>query len=212
MKAVMWSACLLCAATLAFGQRGEGPGPSGGGPRGMSGLPSVGPISPLGAVGPGGMSGLPPVGPIPPLGSVGPRFPAGRGFDSSFSSFGYPVMLGDYAYPPVYEAPPMMAPPPIIVVPPPPPPRPARSEIREYKTLPEGQPAVAAGDEPKFAIALKDGSVRYAVATFVQGDMLAYVDPDGRQQRVSGEDVDRDTTRRLNQALKVNLYLPPPAH
>ena len=195
MKAVMSAVCFLFVATLAFGQRGGEFGPSAGGPRGIA-------------------SGLPLVGPIPPLGPVGPRMPVGRGFGRSFSAFGYPVVLGDYAYPPSYEPASVMAPPPppVIVVPPPPPPPPVRSEIREYKVLPEVQSAAAVGEEPKFAIALKDGSVRYAVATFVQGDMLAYVDPDGRQQRVSGEDVDRDATRRLNQALKLNLYLPPPAH
>jgi hypothetical protein len=197
VKAVLWAVCFLFAETLAFGQRGGEFGSAAGGPRGMA-------------------SGLPPVGPIPPLGPVGPRFPVGRGFDRSFSPFGYPVVLGDYAYPPSYEPAPAFVfapppPPPVIVVPPPPPPPPARSEIREYKMSPEAQPA-AAGDEPKFAIALKDGSVRYAVVTFVQGNTLAYVDPDGRQQRVSGEDVDRDATKRLNQALKLNLYLPPPAH
>lgn len=194
MKAVIWSACLLAAVTLAFGQRAGEFGPAAGGPRGMA-------------------SGLPPVGPIPPLGPVGPRFPVGRGFGRSFSPFGYPVVLGDYAYPPSYEPAPVIAPPPpVIVVPPSPPPPPVRSEIREYRALPEAQPAAAVGEEPKFAIALKDGSVRYAVATFVQGNTLAYVDPDGREQRVSGEDVDRVATRRLNQALKLNLYLPPPAH
>lgn len=104
-----------------------------------------------------------------------------------------------------------LPPPPVILVPPPPPPPPARSEIREYKVSAEVQPEATA-EPPKFAIALKDGSVRYAVATFVQGGMLAYVDPDGRELRVSAEDVDRDTTKRLNQALKLNLYLPPPAH
>ena len=194
MKAVIWTACFLLAGTLAFGQHPGGFGPAGGGPRGFG-------------------AGIPPVRAIPSLGPAGSRFPGRGGRGGLFDPYGFPLAFGDYDYPPNYEAPPVMAPqpPPIIVVPPPPPP-PARSEIREYRLSPEAQPAAAApGDEPKFAIALKDGSVRYAIATFVQGNSLAYVDPDGRQQRVSGEDVDRDTTKRLNQALKLNIYLPPPA-
>jgi len=189
VKAVMWPACFIFAATLAFGQRSGGLGPGPGGPRAAPAIPAV--------------------RPIPPVAPPSSRFPGRPGPGRFVSPYGYPLLPGDYGSPMNYEPPPVFASPaPVFIVPPPPPPR---SEIREYRESGEPQPDAAAA-EPKFAIALKDGSVRYAVATFVQGDMLAYVDPDGRQQRVPGEDVDRDATRRLNQALKLNLYLPPPTH
>ena len=191
MKGVVWLTFFLFAGMAAFGQRADGSGRGAGGHRGAAPIPPGHPNARISE-------------------TPDSRFGGSRGSGRFIGPYGYPLLLGDYAYPPNYPATPTL-----VITPPAPvyavdEPAPApRSEIREYKST--EAPAASATEQPTFSIALKDGSVRSAVAVFVQGNMVAYVDPDGRQERVPGDAVDRDATKRLNQGLKVNLYLPPPS-
>jgi hypothetical protein len=70
---------------------------------------------------------------------------------------------------------------------------------------------VAAGDAsaPTFTIALKDGSLHYATATWLQNGQLHYIDSEGRQEVLSSNRIDRSTTERLNEEKKLRLQLPP---
>jgi hypothetical protein len=61
----------------------------------------------------------------------------------------------------------------------------------------------------KFTIALRDGSQRSAVATWVQGGKLHYLDSEGRQQTLSADLIDRHETDRLNSEKHLQIQLPP---
>jgi hypothetical protein len=90
---------------------------------------------------------------------------------------------------------------------PPPPSQSAHSVINEYTW---NEPAAALDDlVTTFTIMLKDGSKRYAVAVWIQAGNLHYVDSQGRQQVLSSDLIDRDTTQRLNRQKNLKLQLPP---
>jgi hypothetical protein len=183
MKAPVWVA-LLALAAGASGQRPGVPGQS-------SGLPPVSPIPSVQPV-------RPPAGPYRPAN----RFAGGR--------YGYagPLLWGGYDYdyyppaPNVIVVPPAPAPVVVQEVPPPV----AHSEVREYAlaTAPAGPQA----EQASFAIVLKDGSIRSAVAVSVQDNTVHYVDPDGQHLNVSLDQIDRDATKRLNTERKLRLQLP----
>jgi hypothetical protein len=169
--------------------------------------------------------GLPPVQANPPLIPFSSRFSSfNRGFGFGNRGFGRSIQYpygysgyGDYDYD--YEYPP--SPQNVIVVqqPPPPapeapqetPPPPVQSQIRDYNfgTTTEARPSGAA--EQHFVIALKDGTLRSAVAVWAAGDSLNYVDPDGRYRKTPMAVVDRDRTNRLNRDRHLQLQLPPPS-
>jgi hypothetical protein len=134
--------------------------------------------------------------------------PGGYGFlgDSPYDA-GYP-------YPGLYsEEPP---PPPNFVVTAPPaeqaspqpaaPVRPAQSVIQEYKWPKSDE---TGGGATTFTIALKDGSQRSATAAWIQGGKLHYLDSEDRQQALSSDVIDRQTTDRLNEEKHLRLQLPP---
>lgn len=159
----------------------------------------------------------PRVGPIPPISvqGSGARSNPRAGFGRSLAPFAYPFYFGDYDYSYSGYAP---APSVVIVQQPPPayllvPQVPAQTpllEIHEY-ALPGSSPVPAPDEEPAtFAIVLKDGSVRSAVAVAVQNNTLHFVEPDGTHSRVSLQAVDRDATRRRNREHKLELQLPAP--
>jgi len=83
----------------------------------------------------------------------------------------------------------------------------AHAVIQEYNWK-DHTPA-AADEQTTFTIALKDGSTRSAVVTWVQGRTLHYTDSDDKQGVLSADLIDRDTTRRLNRAKKLSIQLPP---
>jgi hypothetical protein len=91
--------------------------------------------------------------------------------------------------------------------PPPAPPHPASAVIHEYNVNPEV--AAAAGAPGAFTIALKDGSIRSAVAFWVQQGKVHYIDPQDRQQVLSSDLIDRETTERLNRQKNLAMQLPP---
>ena len=126
---------------------------------------------------------------------------------------GYPYW-GDYPYPGLYaEEPP--APPNVFVTAPAggqafpqpaAPVRPAQSVIHEYK-WPKNEET--GGGASTFTIALKDGSQRFAVAAWIEGGKLLYLDSEDRQQSLSSDVIDRQTTDRLNEEKHLRLQLPP---
>jgi hypothetical protein len=82
----------------------------------------------------------------------------------------------------------------------------AHAVIQEYNWKDHN---AAAGEQATFTIALKDGSTRSAIVTWVQGRTLHYTDSDDKQGVLSADLIDRDTTRRLNRAKKLSIQLPP---
>jgi hypothetical protein len=135
---------------------------------------------------------------------------AARAGAHRFLPLGWPLFLGDNdsGYSPgpnvvVVEQPP------VYVIVPQAPSDPPKPEIHEYQQPPAAPPAqLSADDPPAFAIVLKDGSVKSAVAVTAQSGGLYYVEPDGRHRLVSLDAVDREATRRLNRERKLQLQLP----
>lgn len=84
--------------------------------------------------------------------------------------------------------------------------RPAQAVIHEYKVDHE---AVEGEREITFTIALKDGSKRFAAASWVQNGKLHYVNSEGRQEILSPESIDREATNRLNEQNHLRMQLPP---
>jgi hypothetical protein len=186
MKAILWLGLTGVVTTGAFAQdprqmmRGDGNRP-----------PHPAPVTP-------GLSGRPhPARPFAPI------FPLGFG--------GYGFGGYDYSYAP------QAAPSVVVVGPPPPayvpvperPPETATMVIHEYQPLSAGATQAPEGDQPLFAIVLKDSTILSASAVVVQTDALHIVDSDGAHQRVPLEAVDREATRRVNRERKLQLQLPP---
>jgi hypothetical protein len=84
----------------------------------------------------------------------------------------------------------------------------AHAVVNEYNWKDAG---VAAGStsSPTFTIALKDGSLHYAAATWLQNSQLYYIDSEGKQEVLSSNRIDRSATERLNEEKKLRLQLPP---
>ena len=114
----------------------------------------------------------------------------------------------DYAPAPNVIVLPASPPPPYVMVQEAPAP-PVQPEIREY--APPSFEAPAGEAPPAFALALKDGSVRSAVAVSVDHGALHYVDTEGRHERLALESVDRDRTARLNRERNLQLRIPAPS-
>jgi hypothetical protein len=132
-----------------------------------------------------------------------PIFPLG------FGGYGF----GGYDYDYVPQAPNVVVlepPPPAYVPVPERPPETATMVIHEYQSPSAGATQAPEGDQPVFAIVLKNTTMLTATAVIVQNDALHIVDPDGGHQRVSMEAVDREATKRVNQERKLQLQLPPP--
>ena len=97
--------------------------------------------------------------------------------------------------------------PPVAGTAPAPPPQPASSVIHEYSFGKE--PPGSGGEPATFTIVLKDGSTRQAVASWVAGGKLHYVDLQARQPVLSPELIDREATERANKAKNLQMELPP---
>jgi hypothetical protein len=66
----------------------------------------------------------------------------------------------------------------------------------------------AATASPLYLIAMKDQTIRAAIAWRVEGSVLRYVSREGKQEQVSLDAVDRDLTRELNRQRGVEFALP----
>jgi hypothetical protein len=122
-----------------------------------------------------------------------------------YGGYGYGDLFGDDSggYPDMYPAqssPPVVIMMPAIPIPPPPPPSPVSHEY--------SWPGSAQSSGTTFAIASKDGSVRYAGSVWVSNGALQYTDPDGAEGRLDLGAVDRETTRRLNAERGLTLQIP----
>jgi len=82
------------------------------------------------------------------------------------------------------------------------PPKPIHPEIKEYNPPPEK------GDASPFSIAMKDGSVRSAMAVWTVGESLDYVDGHGKAGQAPIDSVDREATKKLNPGKNVQAWLP----
>ena len=158
-------------------------------------------------------AGLPPMRPIPFVGGFGFRGSSHLGPNRFAAPFAYPLFFGDYdsGYPRYAPAPNVVVvqQPPAYVVLQNAPSTAPRGEIREYSPAAAGAATGSNQESPTFAIILKDGSVRSAVAVAVQNDSLHYVDSDGRHQHVALDAVDRSATRKRNRENNLELQLPP---
>jgi hypothetical protein len=88
--------------------------------------------------------------------------------------------------------------------PPPPPPTPAQPVIHEYHWPDAGSTPAAT-----FSLVSRDGSVRFALAVWVQDNEVRFTALDGTKGRLSLDAVDRDATERLNGEKHLKLRLPP---
>jgi hypothetical protein len=110
---------------------------------------------------------------------------------------------GGYAYPVTSNATIVMPP---LLAPPEEPPEPAQPVVHEYGKPGEFVPPD--GPASEFSIVEKDGRVLLAMAAWVQGDALHYVDREGGGGRVPLNDVDRSSTARANAAKGLRLQVP----
>jgi hypothetical protein len=89
---------------------------------------------------------------------------------------------------------------PVTIQPPSPPVRP---EINEYKW-----PASSGDTAATFVLLLTDGSVRQAIAVWVQNNAVHYIRPEGTGGRVDLHYINREGTRMANAARHLALVLP----
>jgi hypothetical protein len=157
-----------------------------------------------------GHFGLPTVRPIPQLGSVGiyNRF-WNYGSGSGGLGWGYPNAFdsyGDEGYDDSGYQSPMISTSaeenygPTFIQPPPPP---ARPELHEYKWPDSSGDAAAT-----FVLMLTDGSVRPAIAVWVQESTVHYITPEGSGERLELHNINRQGTRMSNAAKHLTLWLP----
>lgn len=85
--------------------------------------------------------------------------------------------------------------------------RPVSSVIHEYRF--DDETPVISENQPSFTIVLTDGSTRSAVASWVQGGKLHYMDLQSRSQVLAADVIDRSATVRANASKNLRLELPP---
>jgi hypothetical protein len=123
-------------------------------------------------------------------------------YSYSAPSYGYPV-------PQTYAAAPSNAPNVVVVYPPQnnPSPSPAGRVYDQYGQEIQQQPAVTQAAAPIYLIAFRSGDIRAAVAYWVSGTTLHYVQLDHTEKVAALNTVDRDLCIRLNLERHVNFSL-----
>lgn len=97
---------------------------------------------------------------------------------------------------------------PILVINPDYKPEVAKPVMREYSNI-SNPYADFQPEKPKvYLLALKDGTLRQAVAFWVESDKLHYVRPDHKQDSMVVSEIDRDATRRFNSERGIEIRLP----
>jgi len=138
----------------------------------------------------------------------GPRFFGGF-YAPLFAGgyYGYPGYDSYYdAYPPYPPPPP---PPPNVTLVYPPPPQYAVPEPQAPAPEAESRSPEQPGRSVYFQIAARDGSVYAALAYWVEGSTLHFMDFDGRHRQMPLSQVDRKRSEDLNDARNVEFRLPP---
>jgi hypothetical protein len=97
-----------------------------------------------------------------------------------------------------------------VPLPPATPRQPAPSARENRPTPPPASTAQALdpGTQVLFLIALKDHTIYPAIAYWVEGDTLHYINPDGQRGRTSLSQVDREFSTRLNRERNIDFGLP----
>ena len=124
----------------------------------------------------------------------------GWGYSNAFDGYAQP---GDYDFNyqnPIVSVPEQESCGPVTIQPPPPPVRP---EINEYKW-----PASSGDTAATFVLLLTDGSVRPAIAVWIQDNAVHYITPEGTGGRLDLYYVNREGTRMANAARHLALALP----
>ena len=157
----------------------------------------------------GGHFGLPAIRPIPPLGSMGFNRFRNYGYGAGGLGWGYPGAFDGYGDAGYYDSGyqnSMIGMPdeencgPTFIQPPPPP---ARPELHEYKWTDSSGDTAAT-----FVLMLTDGSVRSAIAVWIQDSTVHYITPEGSGGRLGLHSVNRQGTRLANAARHLTLWLP----
>jgi len=69
-------------------------------------------------------------------------------------------------------------------------------------------PQAAAPDAGQFILVRKDGRVVFAAAFTISGDHLTYITPEGARRSIPIIELDKETTRSMNEACGTTLILP----
>jgi hypothetical protein len=89
-----------------------------------------------------------------------------------------------------------------------PPPKPAEPVIHEYHFSEAAAAPPPSVEQRAYVIALKDGSKDFAVALWVEGRTLHYIDGEDNERHVALSEVDRALTQKLNREQQLPLSLP----
>lgn len=80
--------------------------------------------------------------------------------------------------------------------------------MREYSAVSNPYANFEPGKPKVFLLALKDGTLRQAVAFWADGDTLNYVQPDKKQDGITFVQLDREATKRFNAERGIEIKLP----
>lgn len=100
------------------------------------------------------------------------------------------------------------APPPILVVNQDYKPEVAKPVMREYSNISNPYENFTPAAVKVYLLALKDGTLRQAVAFWAEGGKLHYVQPGHKQDALALADLDRESTKRFNTERGIEIRLP----
>ena len=80
--------------------------------------------------------------------------------------------------------------------------------LREYSAVSTPYANFQPSAPKVFLLALKDGTLRQAVAFWAEGDTLHYVQPDHKQDSVTFAKLDREASKRFNTERGIEIKLP----
>lgn len=100
------------------------------------------------------------------------------------------------------------APAPILVMNPDYKPEVAKPILREYSNISNPYENFTPNAPKVFLIALKDGTLRQAVAFWAEGEKFLFVQPDHKQDSIALANLDRESTKRFNSERGLDVKLP----
>lgn len=84
----------------------------------------------------------------------------------------------------------------------------AKPVLTEYSAVSKPYENFVPAEKKVFLLALKDGSLRQAVAFWREADTLHFVLPTHKQEKVAVADLDRESTKRFNAERGIQIQLP----